>query len=396
MRKFMKKLHLWLSLPFGLIIMITCFTGGALVFEKEVTESFYPDLYFVKEVGKQPLPLEELLTQVATTLPDSVSITKVTISPDAKRTYQVALSKPRRASLYVDPYTGEVKGYYQRMPFFLFMFRAHRWLLDGMKPAGEIFWGKIIVGTSTLLFVIVLLSGLIIWLPRSLKSLSNRLKVTMNKGKHRFWYDLHVSGGFYITLMLLVMSLTGLTWSFPWYRKGFYALFGVELHQPLPGKVADHSSGKSNPKGGDKSESRPAKDAKEKGGAQPNNLYGKSSIYLAWQTVFEQVNRQKKDNSTITITNGLASLSHAGWGNQRGADNYYFHPRKGEITKIERYEEQPSSAKIRGWIYSVHVGSFGGIFTRILFCLASFLGATLPITGYYLWIKRSFLRKRRR
>ena len=36
-RKLFKKLHLWLSLPFGLIIMTTCLTGALLVFEKEIT-----------------------------------------------------------------------------------------------------------------------------------------------------------------------------------------------------------------------------------------------------------------------------------------------------------------------------------------------------------------------
>ena len=37
-RKLFRKLHLWLSLPFGLIIMTTCLTGALLVFEKEITE----------------------------------------------------------------------------------------------------------------------------------------------------------------------------------------------------------------------------------------------------------------------------------------------------------------------------------------------------------------------
>ncbi|MEO5136381.1 PepSY domain-containing protein, partial [Bacteroides ovatus] len=39
-------------------------------------------------------------------------------------------------------------------------------------------------------------------------------------------------------------------------------------------------------------------------------------------------------------------------------------------------------------IYSVHVGNWGGMFTRILTFIAALLGAALPLTGYYLWIKR--------
>ena len=45
------------------------------------------------------------------------------------------------------------------------------------------------------------------------------------------------------------------------------------------------------------------------------------------------------------------------------------------------------------WVYGVHVGSFGGMITRILWFLAALLGATLPLTGYYLWWKR--IRRRR-
>lgn len=44
----------------------------------------------------------------------------------------------------------------------------------------------------------------------------------------RFWYGLHVAGGMYALLLILVMALTGLTWSFGWYRTAFYTVFGVD------------------------------------------------------------------------------------------------------------------------------------------------------------------------
>ena len=37
MKKFFIKLHLWLSIPVGLVISVICFSGAALVFEKEIT-----------------------------------------------------------------------------------------------------------------------------------------------------------------------------------------------------------------------------------------------------------------------------------------------------------------------------------------------------------------------
>ena len=232
MKKIFRKIHLWLSVPFGLIITLVCFSGAMLVFENEANEWFRRDLYYVETVKESPLPMDKLLEKVATTLPDSVSVTGVSISSDPGRAYQVSLSKPRRASLYVDQYTGEVKGKSERSGFFMFMFRMHRWLLDSMNPGNEgIFWGKMIVGVSTLLLVFVLISGIVIWWPRTRKALKNSLKITATKGWRRFWYDLHVAGGMYALVLLLAMSLTGLTWSFTWYRTAFYKVFGVEVQQ---------------------------------------------------------------------------------------------------------------------------------------------------------------------
>lgn len=100
------------------------------------------ELYYVKKVETVPLPVDRLLEEVELTLPDSVSVTGISVFSDPERAWQVNLSKPRRASVYVDPYTGEIKGKYERPAFFVTMFRLHRWLLDSMKADGGVFWGK--------------------------------------------------------------------------------------------------------------------------------------------------------------------------------------------------------------------------------------------------------------
>jgi uncharacterized iron-regulated membrane protein len=284
MRKLFLKLHLWLALPFGVIITVLCLSGAALVFEKEITEAAYPDLYFVPKVGVETLPTDSLVQCVTKVLPDSVSVTSITPSADPTRTWRVSLSKPRRSSLYINPYTGEVTGRYERAPFFLFMFRLHRWLLDTTHRDSKGFpWGKMIVGYSTLAFLFVLLSGIVIWVPRTRKALKNRLRIEHRKGGRRLWYDMHVATGFYAFLFLLLMAVTGLTWSFGWYRTGFYWLFGAD--------------------------------------ATP-------------------------------------------------------------------YAASERANQVFRWIYSVHVGSFGGLPTRILWFIAALIGATLPVTGYYLWWKK--------
>ena len=47
MNKVFRKIHLWLSVPVGLIITVICLTGAALVFERDITESLNPKIYKV-------------------------------------------------------------------------------------------------------------------------------------------------------------------------------------------------------------------------------------------------------------------------------------------------------------------------------------------------------------
>ena len=381
MRKIFRNIHLWLSVPFGILITLICFSGAALVFEKEVMELCHRELYFVKKVEAAPLPMEQLMTKVAATLPDSVSVTGVNISSDPERAYQVTLSKPRRASMYVDQYTGEITGKYERAPFFNFMFRMHRWLLDSMKQDGGIFWGKMIVGTSTLMFVFVLISGVVVWWPRTRKALKNSLKIVANKGWRRFWYDLHVAGGMYALVFLLAMALTGLTWSFQWYRTGFYKTFGVEVQPSMGhGNAAANATAK-----GGKRDGKP--EGREGRGAH------RYSPYTNWQQVYEQLAEANPDYKQISVSDGSASVAVPRFGNQRGTDRYKFNPRNGEITETTLYKDLDNSGKIRGWIYSMHVGSWGGMLTRILTFVAALIGASLPLTGYYLWIRKKIKRR---
>ena len=137
MIKFFRKIHLWLSVPFGIIITLICFSGAMLIFEPEITRSIKSDVYYVQSVKSEPIPMEELMETVKATLPDSVSISGVTVFDDATRTYQVNLSKPRRASLFIDQYSGNITGRYERIGFFSTMFKLHRWLLDSANPHGD-------------------------------------------------------------------------------------------------------------------------------------------------------------------------------------------------------------------------------------------------------------------
>ena len=378
MRKAFRKIHLWLSVPLGLIIAIICFTGAILVFEDQITQLANRHLYYVENPGSQPLPVGTLVEKVESLPTKGASITGVTIYPQPDRSYQVNLSAPKGAAVYIDPYTGEVLGQSQRTPFFRTVFLLHRWLLDSQPADGGIFWGKRITGISTLVFVVILLSGVVIWWPRSRKGSKNGIQIALRKGKARFWHDLHAAGGIYVLLLVLVMALTGLTWSFDWYKNAFYTLFGVETTVPAKSSA---------PKGQAAPGPQPGTTAEAAAPATP---------FACWQQVYDQLAAENPDRLKIEITDGTANVSNNRYGNIRGTDRYTFDPQSGQITGVSLYKDTGNSGKIRGWIYSVHTGAWGGNLTRILWFLAALLGATLPLTGYYLWIKRLYRKRHNR
>lgn len=376
MKRHFRRIHLWLSIPFGLIISLICFSGAMLTFETEITEWVNRDLFYVNEVKTEKLPIDKLLHQAEHSLPDSVNITGLTIYPDETRTYQASLSHPRRASILIDPYTGEVKGRSERLPFFSTMFRLHRWLLSEFKPGGGMSIGKLVVGISTLSFVFIVLSGLLLWLPRHFSSLKKSLKFNTGKGKKRLLRDLHVVLGVYFSVIFLCLTLTGLTWSFQWYRNGFYGLFGV--------KLTESTSGHGRPRGSIAASNTPKVE-------QPSN----TDPYAHWQTVYDQLSKTNPGKK-LTITPGTASVALEPIGNARATDRYKFSAENGQILDTTPYKDSDPASKARGLVYSIHVGSWGGLFTRILTFLAAMLGATLPFTGYYLWLSKKTKRKAHR
>lgn len=363
-KKVFRKIHLWLSVPTGIFIALICFSGAMMVFEKEITELCRHDLYFVQEVKGSTLPEQRLVEIVTATLPDSVTVTGVKTFPEADRAWQMSLSKPRRASVFIDQYTGEIKGRYERLPFFDTMFHLHRWLLDPSKSIGK--W---IVGVCTLLLVIILVTGLLMWLTNRKKPLSQSLKISCNKGWHRFWHDLHVAGGIYATIFLLAMALTGLTWSFSWYRTGFYAMLGVDASAGGHGRPATEQVAAPRHQHPEAPDTTEATD-----GTRPHR--------------HDQADGNRPEGSEATDGNHPHRHDRADGNRPEGVGRHGSHSEAKAAEATPKTGSNDRAASVRSTIYKIHTGGWGGIIAKIITFLAALLGATLPITGYYLWIRR--------
>ena len=115
-----------------------------------------------------------------------------------------------------------------------------------------------------------------------------------------------------------------------------------------------------------------------------------------WQQSCEALQQADPAWRQITVSDGEATVSHDRLGNRRASDSYAFDPATGALVGVTPYSASGAGSRLGGWIYSVHVGSWGGTATRVLTCLAALLGASLPLAGYYLWIRKMVVRRRNR
>ncbi|WP_299220855.1 PepSY domain-containing protein, partial [uncultured Alistipes sp.] len=324
MKKIFAKIHLWLSVPLGLVITVVCLSGAVLVFEGEITRALHPELYRVAvPADVRPLRPSQLADRIGGQMPDSLHLVSLQLSARSDEPCMAAFRETGRRQLSVDPYTGAVNGWIESPAFFGTVRKLHRWLLDPPPSKGEKSVGKAIVGVSTLALVVILVSGLILWIPRSRKALRNRLKVSCSDGR-RFWHDCHVSLGFYATLLLLVMALTGLTWSFGWYRTAAYALFGGSQQtvaaQGNTLRKADSDSRQSRERSGERNTGREHDGTQAETEARPFD-------YAVWDDVLGQLTTHCTAYKTITLTRTEAQVARQSA--MRRIDRATFDPRSG-------------------------------------------------------------------
>lgn len=227
-RKFLLKLHLWLSLPLGIIITLICLSGATLVFKNEIRNA----LGMPKVVaphgksgkggkdGKTASLQQEKATVSHQCSPNGCSqcpskevchpsaSAKDDASAKSNEAVKEKTSVVGKSSSKDTPY-----GTTTKRDFFSYVTKFHTGLLMGSV-------GKQIVTYTTLFFVFILLSGIFIFLPGNGKQLRQRFMVEWGKGAKRRLFDLHVSLGWWTLLWLLLLAVTGLGFGLKLVPKG--------------------------------------------------------------------------------------------------------------------------------------------------------------------------------
>jgi uncharacterized iron-regulated membrane protein len=220
--------HLIAGLIAGVSIAIMCFTGTVLAFEKQIVNWSERDARRVPAPaeGQARLPIDELVERVRAAQPDARPAS-IIVSADPEDA--VAISLGRDNTLFVNPYSGEVRKPASTAihDFMHVMVDWHRFLaLSGeQRPTG-----KLINGICNIAFCLLAITGLYLWMPRSWSWRSVQALSLFNwklRGKARD-FNWHNVIGLWTAPILVVLTLSAIPISFRWGSALIYQLVGEE------------------------------------------------------------------------------------------------------------------------------------------------------------------------
>lgn len=368
------KLHLWLGLASGLIVLFLSVTGCIYVFSQEITEAFRKEAIYVPQVQQKQIPVSELWKQTQKEIGDQKKITNVHVYNNPEKAWVFHCYKNSEAksiwylnnleyyeSIYVDPYSGKILGIYNEKTDFFNIIKMLHWslLLDA-----EI--GQQIIGWGTFTFVIMLLTGLVLWWPKNKAARKQRFsfkwkETTQWKRKN---YDIHNIFGFYILSIGLVIAFTGMVWAFTWFQAIVYVAGSGTTTPP------DIKQGKS--------------------------IVMKESKISAIDTAFVISKAKHKSADAFQLspaadsTGVINSYIQQNEGTYYIAHNMQFDQYTGKLLLERNHDEKNFGEKLITANYDIHVGAILGIPGKIIAFIASLVCGMLPVTGFLIWYGRTF------
>lgn len=362
-RKLFNDIHLWIGIAAGLILFVVCLTGTIYTFRTEIDETIASDKFFVEvpENG-QRIASDELLDIVRAEFPDQV-VSSLDIPTNKTRSYRVYVRKEgeRRGKRYlVNPYNGQILGdtSTSSSEFFSTVFRLHRWLALDTKI------GRPIVGWATVIFVFLCLTGIVIWVPQKVKAWKQGLKIKWSGNWKRVNHDLHNALGFYSVIFLLIMGLTGLQWSFDWYRTGLYNFLGVDRSRKAPQEELTQVSYE---------------------GMTPlsiESVVSKADELLNYNGNYS-ISLPNEDATSISITK-----AKVGFFASSGRDRITLNRYTGELEKKDIFSEKPFNEQVGSSIKALHMGYVFGTFSKIIYFVTCLIATSLPVTGTLIWVNK--------
>lgn len=357
-KKYIRKIHLWLGLASGLIVCFLGITGCILAFEVEIrnlTESYK----YVPIENKAYLP-PSYLKPIADKHLHSKNALGIEYPGAGKAAVGSYYDDTHFELVFMNPYTGEVlKHKDMTRDFFRIIIDGHfyLWLPHHI--------GQPIVASATLVFVVLMITGMILWWPKNKAASRQRFSIKWTARWRRKNYDLHNVLGFYMTWVVIFIAVTGLVFGFQWFARSVYWVTSG-------GKaMVEHA--------------HPLSDTSQP--VRLNNLPDQ---------LWHQYRQGLKANESIGIwipatnTDPLEVVINHKPGTYYHSDFFHFDQYTGKELEAPgsysgRFKDATFADKLVRMNYDIHVGAILGLPGKIIAFFGSLIAASLPITGFLIW-----------
>lgn len=333
-RKIINKLHLIVGLGSGVVVLIVALTGCVWAFEEEIRYFTQREQLFVTARLATRVPVSRVMDAVKAGEP-SVKINQIRLFGEPTRAVQVFTTDKRM--LTVSPYTGQLLANRdQETDWLLINLKLHRTLL-----LGEV--GKKIIYWNAWLFLIILVSGFVLWLPARWRQWRSGLTVKWPAKSAKRTYDLHSVLGFYALPFLLLIVVTGIDMASHGEKKKDKSVVYQKLGSNL---ILDRAV---------------------------SSALGAA----AFETL--RINLPKDSFSPLRVvvmypTSGL-----------RKESTFTFDPATAQLLDAKRHDRMRFSQRFWKSNYELHTGRILGFFGKCLAFGAGLVAASLPVTGFLIW-----------
>ncbi len=361
MTKFKKAIifiHRWLGFISGLVVFIVSITGCIFCFQDEIQDA----IHSYRKVEVQ---------QKAYLNPSVLKATALQKYPGAMADYIYYYGKDRPAAvladmgkdeynyIYLDPYKGNIlHAENPQSNFFTVVEYIHLYLLLPPKI------GAMVVGVSVIIFLVLMVTGIILWWPKRKSDRKRSFNIKWNGRWRRINYDLHNVLGFYATSIAVILAISGLSIAFDWVTDGIYATANLGKKYPVE-KIIPKSD-------------------------TVNIITTPSG--LAIDKAFQQAQRQSPDAEMFLIYDPAAKAESIGVTayaqslHYYNSDSYYFDKYNGKQLAYLPQSKKSAGLKMNEMNYDIHVGQILGLTGKIIAFLASLICASLPVTGFIVWL----------
>ena len=219
LRPLARRVHFLAGILVAPFLLVLSLTGLVYVFSPQIHDDLYGGQLFVQQVGDAPRPVAEQVAAALDAHPEA-ALLSVVPPPEPDRTTRVNLAVPsldepgEARTVFVDPYTNYINGELTtvdgRMP-------ANVWLRDlhANFHLGEV--GRLYSEIAASWLPVLVVGGLVLWIGKQGRRRRTArellVPVPRGKGEQARLRSVHGPLGIWLTVGLLVMSVTGLTMS---------------------------------------------------------------------------------------------------------------------------------------------------------------------------------------